>query len=284
MNDLLGVRLTQLAYLDAVGRHGHFQAAADELLVSQSAISQGLQRLEVSVGAPLFERDGRGHRLTPAGETTLVFARRVLSEADHLGEQLEQRRSGSGGRVRLGMVDAAALYLLNDQLRGFRERRPEVDVRVTVETSGRLLELLDQFELDVAVIVGPPPNDDAIEVAREPLYVYGPPIDDLTAATSWVLYPAQSRTRHFIDRALATLDVPVTVRSESSNPSVIAQLVRLGEGWTVLPSGIAETIADPLPRRSEAIAERPMYAVRREQAPSDPLVEGLIEALMTLPH
>lgn len=284
MIPLLGIRLQQLAYLDAVGRHGHYGDAADELLVSQSALSQGLQRLETEVGSPLFEKDGRSHRLTPAGTETLIAARRILGEARRLDDALGRMRQGVGGTVRLGLVDSAALYLLNDQLEAFRVAHPDVEVRITVDTSGNLLGLLDQFALDVAVVVGPAPTNDAVEVARESLFVYGPPVDALTDIHDWVLYPALSRTRHYIDQALAALGISVDVRSESSNPSVIAQLVRLGEGWTVLPSGIAETIVNPLTRRSDAIAERPIFAVRRPNDPGNPLVDQLIDTMMAAPN
>lgn len=276
---MLGVRLQQLAYLDALGRNGRYRDAADDLMVTQSALSQGLQRLEQSVGSPLFERVGRSHRLTAAGEETLLFARRVLAEAERLDDRLQARKEARSGTIRLGLVDAAALYLLSEQLESFRADFPNVDLRLTVDTSGRLLELLEQFDVDVAIVVGPAPNDAAIELVREPLHIYGPPIDDLQQAQDWVLYPEQSRTRRYIDDALASLGVRTVVRNESGNPSVIAQLVRLGVGWTVLPAGIAESVINPLPRQIEAITERPLFAVRRDKAVADPLVDRLLTAL-----
>lgn len=278
-SQMLGIRLQQLAYLDAVGRHGHYRDAADDLMVTQSALSQGLQRLEQSVGSPLFERVGRSHRLTSAGEETLLFARGVLAEAERLDERLRARSEARTGTVRLGLVDAAALYLLSDELEAFRSEYPGIDLRLTVETSGRLLELLAQFDVDLAIVVGPAPNDSAIELVREPLHVYGPPIDDVRNAQNWVLYPEQSRTRRYIDDALASLGVRPVVRNESGNPSVIAQLVRLGVGWTVLPAGIAESVINPLPRQIEAITERPLFAVQRDNAVADPLVERLLATL-----
>lgn len=276
---LLGIRLQQLAYLDAVGRTGHYGDAADDLLVTQSALSQGLQRLEQALGTPLFEKVGRTHRLTAAGSTALVSARRILAEAERLGDDLADRSEGRTGTLRLGLVDAAALYLLSSQLADFRADHPDIELRLTVETSGRLLDLLAQFDVDVAIVVGPAPNEEAIELLREPMYVYGPPIDDVATVENWILYPEHSRTRLYIDQALASLGVRPIVRNESGNPSVIAQLVRLGGGWTVLPSGIAESIVDPLTRRSDAIAERPLFAVRRDNASHNPLVDRLLEAI-----
>ena len=249
--------------------------------MSQSALSQGVQQLERTIGSPLTERVGRGHRLTPVGEATLVFARRVLAETDRLGAQLTARRDGKAGNVRLGLVDAAALYLLKEPLERFRAGHPEVYLQLTVETSARLLTMVEQFELDAAIVIGPPDEtrdaeEGYREIIREPLYVYGPPIDDLTHARRWVLYPDQSRTRSYIDQALSSLGVTPVVRNECSNPSVIAQLVRLGEGWTVLPAGIADSVVNPLPRRSGVIAERRLVAVKAKHAQTDPLVDHLL--------
>ncbi len=276
---LAGVRLQQLMYLDTVGRLEHFANAADELSVSQPALSQGLRSLERSVGAPLFERVGRRQRLTALGEETLAFARRVLAEAAWFEDRLEKRLEGRAGRLRLGLIDAAALYLLSEQLQSFRQRHPDVDLGLTVETSDRLIAMVDGYELDLAIVVGPAPNETAIQVASEPLYIYGPPLEHAVEAEQWVLYPERSRTRRYIDQALAQLGVVPTVDNESSNPSVIAQLVRLGAGWTILPAGIAESISEPLTRRSEAVVHRPLFAVRRSASLPDPLTDALLNEL-----
>lgn len=276
---LAGVRLQQLLYLDTVGRLGHFARAAEELSVSQPALSQGLRSLERSVGAPIFERVGRRQHLTALGEETLDFARRVLAEAALFESHLEENVDGRAGRLRLGLIDAAALYLLTEQIQMFRQRHPDVDLRLTVDTSDRLLGLLDAYELDLAIVVGPAPNDTALPVTTEPLYIYGPPLDHPGDADRWVLYPERSRTRRYIDLALSDMGVVPTVSNESSNPSVIAQLVRLGAGWTILPAGIAESISDPLVRRSEAIAHRPLVAVRRVGARPSVFDVGLLQEL-----
>ncbi len=273
---LAGVRLQQLLYLDAVGRLGHFANAAEQLSVSQPALSQGLRSLERSIGAPLFERVGRRRQLTALGEETLAFARRVLAEAATFEGRLDERLAGRAGPLRLGLIDAAALYLLTGELQSFRQRYPEIDLRLTVETSDRLINLVDAYELDMAIVVGPAPNTTAVQVASEPLYIYGPPLDHAAEAERWVLYPERSRTRQYIDQALAQLGVVPTVDNESSNPSVIAQLVRLGAGWTILPAGIAESISEPLTRRSEAIAHRPLFAVRRATSSLSPQARSLL--------
>ena len=279
MQRLAGVRLQQLLYLDALARNGRYQDAADELQVSQSALSQGIARLESAVGLALVEPDGRTHRLTNTGAATLEWAQGVIGLTRSFDDQLDDRREGRRGRLRVGMVDAAALYLLREPLEAFRNANPDIRLDLSVDVSSRLLEALERGELDMAIVVGPAANPAAVEVVREPLYVYGPPITSLDDIDRWVLYPSESRTRRFVNAGLAAAGLRVDQVSESANPAVLAQLVRLGEGWAVLPAGIAE-LGEALDRQSDAIAERPLFATRRTGAADDPVAMQLTAALL----
>src|SRR5215216_290231 len=216
----LNVHLQQLAYLRAVAREGSISAAAEALHVSQPALSQALAEL----------------------------ARR-----------LERLRSGEGGTLSVGMIDAAGLYVLPEVVRAFREAHPGVELKLTVDTSEALLARLRAFELDLAFVVGPVEEADvsSAEVLREPLHIYAPPGDaGDPAAARWVLYPEGSRTRAIIDAALARAGIMPAVALESSNPAVLRQMVALGMGWSVLPPAIAEADGESAAlRRGEQIAE-----------------------------
>src|SRR5205807_456074 len=97
------------------------------------------------------------------------------------------------------------------------------------------------FELDLAFVVGPVEEADlsAIEVLREPLYLYVPPGDVGNPRNAhWVLYPERSRTRRIIDEAFARSGISPSVVLESGNPAVLRQMVAIGLGWSVLPAAI----------------------------------------------
>ncbi len=280
LGSAVGLRLQTLAYLDAVVRVGTFGDAADELGVSQPALSQGIGRLEQLLGVELFVADGRLRRLTAEGALVADYAAKMLADTSRLLDTVTARRDGVGGVLRVGMIDAAALYLLSDAVDAYRRAHPAVDLRLTIETSRRLVEALHDHQLDLALVIAPA-RGVVTPVLTESLYVYGDPIADLADADSWALYPEGSHTRHMVDDALVGLGIDATVTSESGNPSILAQLVRLGRTWTVLPAGIAESGPEPLNRLTEAVAERQLVAVRRSNAEPDPLRDDFLDAMLT---
>lgn len=273
------IRLRTLAYLASVQKTGHFGDAAIDMGVTQPALSQGLARLEASLGVDLFVADGRARVLTPAGRRVAEFASTVLGDAARLEIELLARSNATGGALRVGMIDAAALYLVSDAVQRFRDERPDVELLVAVEPSDTLIDAIAENRLDVALVVGPVSDPTASPVVAESLGIYGPPTSDLSSAQPWVLYPDGSHTRALVDAALRDLGVRPIVHAQSENPSVLAQLVRLGAGWTVLPPGIAESGPTPLTRVGDFIAQRQIVAVTSIEARNDPLALAFIETL-----
>ncbi|NNF64497.1 MAG: LysR family transcriptional regulator [Acidimicrobiia bacterium] len=273
------IRLRTLSYLVAVSRTGHFGDAAVDLGVSQPALSQALARLEGEVGVALFVKAGRARLLTPAGEHVVRFAESVLAQASRLESDLRARADGLAGTLRVGMIDAAALYLVAASVQRFRDERPDVELVVTVDASDALLAALADNRLDVALVVGPVADERATSIVTEPLGIYGPPIDNISEAQPWVLYPAGSHTRALVDEGLALRSIRPEVHAESDNPSVLAQLVRLGAGWTVLPAGIAEAGPEPLVRVGKPIAQREIVGVTSAEAADDALTQAFLAGM-----
>ena len=177
------------------------------------------------------------------------------------------------------MIDAASLYALPSAIRAFRDAHPEVQLELVVDRSGLLLERLARFDLDLAFVVGPaPPEFEAIEVLREPLYLYAPPgAVGEPADGEWVLYPSGRQTRRLIDEGLAARGIWPRISLESDNPAVLGQMVALGLGWSVLPEGVVEGVWPELAAsRREQIAERSLLAARRAQSPPDARAEAFL--------
>ncbi len=274
----LYLHLHHLAYLREVERSGTFTAAAQRLHISQSALSQALAEFERRLGVPLFERDGRRRALTEAGREAARFASEVLGRATELRAWVDSRLAGGSGSLAVGMIDAASLYVLPSAVAAFRGSHPGVELRMVVDTTEALLERLLRFEVDLAVVVGPVPSGlDTVEVAREPLRLYGPPGESAPGPDSeWILYPTGSHTRAVIDGALAARRIVPRVTLESSNPQVLRQLVALGFGWSVLPERVAEDGESPLQPSGEVLGERTLLGVRRPGAPPDARAEAFL--------
>ena len=275
----LNLHMQQLAYLQAVDRWGTLTEAARRLQVSQPALSQSLSQLERRLGVPLLERAGRRRRLTEAGLEVARFASEMLGRAAELRDWIREREAGRTGTLRVGMIDAASLYVLPETIRDFRAGYPDVHLQLVVERSGVLLERLARFELDIAFVVGPAPEGyRSSEVLREPMYLYSPPgTREEPGQGDWVLYPRGRQTRLLIDEGLALRGLWPRVTLESDNPAVLRQMVALGLGWSVLPSAIAEAGEPSLrAQRRELVAERTLLAVRREHALDDARVSEFL--------
>lgn len=273
---LVDASLRQLEYLRAVASERSFADAADAVGVSQSALSQGLARLEALAGVRLLQRDGRRKRLTRAGRVLLALADRVLGDVTVTVQRIEAVAAGRAGLLRVALIDAAALYLFSRSIETFRNENPDIELRLSVRPSEACLAALRDDQADVAVVVGPAPGFVIRDLASEPLYLYGPSPDP-GPDSAWLLYPAGSHTRSTIEAALAARGIVARVSGESGNPAVLYELAVLMQGWTVVPRAVH---AGARARLVEVgpITHRPIVAAMRPDAP-DPLVDRFIEAV-----
>jgi len=276
--------IRQLEYLVAVAEEPSWALAAERVGVSPSALSQGLAELERRVGIPLFERDGRRRHIRNSVAPVVNHARQVLGLTGDLADWADRLRHGREGRLRLGMIDAAAVGHHSDVLRNFRGEHPDVDLRLRVAPSAALLDLLVAGDLDLVVCVEP--TSPVAGIGTEPLLVedlavYAPPGVEMGEPSTWgpwVLFPAGSHTRSVVVDALARLGAPLDVAAESHQPDVLREMVRLGAGWTVLPTTQAELGDRPLATGRPLTTRRLVIATRRDSV-RDPAVDRLADRL-----
>lgn len=274
----VNVNTRTLAYLQKVAELSSFTEAAEGFGVSQPALSQSLSQLEQRLGVELFEQDGRRRRLTEAGRMVADFAAEVLGRTDELESWIRSHHEGDAGRLRIGLTDAATLYLLPDALMIFRQTHPAVEVQLIVDSTSALCDLLARYELDLVFAVGPPPEGLTGEsLGIEELRVYARRSDERAAAGTaasadaleWALPPAGSRTRALIDAGLAERGIEPVVTLTSQNPDVLRQVAAVGLAWTVLPEAVGGNDPDLLDVLGEAVALRPLTMMRRQSAPDD---------------
>tara|TARA_B100000749_G_scaffold38997_1_gene26772 strand:- start:1450 stop:2325 length:876 start_codon:yes stop_codon:yes gene_type:complete len=284
---LPNLTVQQLEYMVAAAASPTRAAAAAGLGVTPSALTQGLAELERRVGVPLFERHGRQTRLRPQAAEVLAHARRVVAETRDLARWAETRRSGSAGTVRLGTIDAVAVYHRADAIRRHQRVSPDLDLRLTVAPSGALLDSLRVGDLDLVVCVesaDPPVGIDTVICLEEPLHAYAPDGAAVGAPATWgpwVTYPDGSHTRSVIAAGLIAVGAPFEVVAESNQPDVLREMVRLGMGWAVLPETQAEAGVESLERvRRLPIGVRRLVVARRSGAPPDAAVEALATVLV----
>jgi DNA-binding transcriptional LysR family regulator len=143
----------------ALGEELHFGRTAERLHLSQPALTQALARLEVRLGAPLFERSSRRVALTPAGAALLPRARAVLEQTAEAVELVGRVARGEQGAVRLGVVGSAMLELLPELVRVVRDRRPGIELDIREAVSAEQVAALRVGRLDLGLLhVGVAPD------------------------------------------------------------------------------------------------------------------------------
>jgi LysR family transcriptional regulator, glycine cleavage system transcriptional activator len=149
--------LSSLRVFEAAARHHSFRKAADELNLTASAVSHGIQTLENWLGVELFHRESRGLRLTGAGEIYAPLVNQALSVLAEATEQLPGRKAT--GTLSVSSAPTFTAKILLPLLGRFAARFP--DVRLTIDTSHRLVDLtLDDFDIAIrfSSVEKPAPN------------------------------------------------------------------------------------------------------------------------------
>ncbi|MBO3737256.1 LysR family transcriptional regulator [Actinoplanes flavus] len=273
------VQLQQLRYFVAVAEFRHFTQAADELGVSQPTLSKQIHTLEMSLGAPLFERIRGGVTLTVAGETLLPLAQRMIADADAARDAVADIVGLRRGEVRLGATPSLCSSLLPAVLRDYRAEHPGIRLHVTEGSSQDLIAELLAHTLDLALIVlpeqGADPALETVELLRESLVVAsvasGPAPTvarqlDLTELrhTPMVMfrdgYDIRDVTLQACERAGFTPKFAV----EGGEMDAVLAFVEAGLGVALVPSMVlanrpllrATPLAPPGMRRTIALAQR----------------------------
>jgi LysR family transcriptional regulator, low CO2-responsive transcriptional regulator len=222
----------------AVAETGSVRAAAQRLVVTESAVSAAIAALTREVGAELLERHGRGLRLTAAGRTYAGYARTLLGlHAEALAAARGDADPG-GGLVRVAAVTTAGEHVAPALLASFRRRHPGIGLGLDVGTSEHVWAALEAHEADL-VIAGRPPPDPGLAVrAVRPnaLIVVGPPeaAEGFAAdRATWLMREPGSGTRATCEALLATLDADPPILTLGSNGAVVAGAVA-GLGVTLI--------------------------------------------------
>ncbi|MGE0800336.1 MAG: LysR family transcriptional regulator [Lautropia sp.] len=149
------MELRHLRYFIAVAEEQHFGRAAARLHISQPPLSQQIHALEREMGVELFARAGRGIVLTPAGAEFLIYARQVLTQADHGVRAAQAVQRGDVGRLNVGFITSMAYTYLPWVLRVFRSRFPGVELSLTEQETWLQLQAVKRERLHVGIVRGP---------------------------------------------------------------------------------------------------------------------------------
>jgi len=220
--------LRDLQYFEVIAQLEHMGKAAERLHRTQPALTSCVRRLEEDCGAQLFEKTGRGIRLTAAGKALLKWAQRTRFDVESARREISEIGHGLAGNVRLGIVPTAAQFLLPPAARQLVADAPGVTMQITVGLVDTLHRLLRAGDLDVVVgsaaatdagLVSKVLAEDQIVVAasaKHPVFSKEPTLRVLTGF-KWVLQPAGAPTRDWLDQTFDGEGLPRPVVQVESN-------------------------------------------------------------------
>jgi LysR family transcriptional regulator, low CO2-responsive transcriptional regulator len=241
MHPLKNATFRQLAAFHAVARLGSVSRAAEEVHLTQPAVSIQLRILEESAGTPLLQRTGRGIRLTEAGELLADHAERILQLWREAGEDMAAHCGDLSGTLRVGAVTTAE-YLLPPLLLAFVREHPKVKVKLQVGNRNDTLRLLASQEVDLAIMGRPPAElkTAAAPFATHPMAFVASPTHALMhmphhALTLQAINDANllvrergSGTRHTLEQLYKAAGLTLRIGSEMSSNEAIKQMCIAG--------------------------------------------------------
>ncbi len=246
------IELHHLRHFAAVADELHFGRAAQRLGMTQPPLSQSIKRLEAALGVTLFERSRRRVALTAAGRVFQAEAARTLAQADAAIRLTRRAASEEIAELRIGFVSAALYRLLPEVLRRFRERFPDVEIRLEEQSTEAQLDGLRDGSLDIGFVHPPLRNVDDLTVAtvsRDPLIAAVPATHALAGAATielsaladsdFVLFPARQGPvlQGRIIQACRRAGFLPRIVQEAQRMHTILSLVAAGLGVSLVPDG-----------------------------------------------
>jgi DNA-binding transcriptional LysR family regulator len=287
----VAITVTQLTAFLAVVRGGSVTAAADELVVTQPSVSSAISALARELDCELFERAGRGIRLTDAGIAFAPYAADVIGLLESGRRAAREAASVTSRRLRIAAVTTAAESFVPQMMHDFAKAHPDVELTLDVGNRSHVIESVLRHVADVAVS-GRPPSDERL--VAEPLNenriacITAP--DDPAAAgeplaaadladRAWLLRERGSGTRALNEQFLAERGLEPRILELGSN-GAIKQAARAGLGVSLLSRAAVESelasgwLAEI--QLVDAPLTRPWYVLRSAVGPSRSVVGELL--------
>ena len=286
--------LRDLRYFETIAKLEHMGKASKQLHRTQPALTSCIRRLEQDFGAPLFEKAGRGIRLTFAGHTLLKWAQRLRCDAEDARKEMGSIGLGLSGHLRIGIVPTAGQFLLPAAARQLLQEAPELTLHTTVGLVDTLKPLLLDGAIELMLGTESPTEpgyttrilatDDIVVAAsgNHPVFRSKPSLKALTQYR-WALQPPGAPTRAWLDHTFDRKHLPrPRVQVETSMllllPALIVQtglltFISRHQVGAKGQSGLKEV------RLPEATMRRRLAIVYRENSYLSPGAQRLIDLL-----
>ncbi len=242
---MLQFTLRQLQVFEKVANHLNYSRAAEELYLSQPAVSMQIKQLETSIGLPLFEQMGKKVFLTEAGRELFHYARSIAQQLAEMEAVFDEMKGLGKGKFTLSVVNTAN-YFTPKLLAKFCQRHPSINVILQVANRDAVLKQLADNSTDLAILGQPP---DGLDLSAElfldnPLVVIAPPGHPLVnlkrvkfdrlAEETFLSREQGSGTRSAMERVFEQHKIQPRISMEMETNEAIKQAVQAGMGLGIL--------------------------------------------------
>ena len=243
--DMLNFTLRQLQVFEKVATHLNYSRAAEELYLSQPAVSMQIKQLEGHIGLPLFEQMGKKVFLTEAGRELYHYSRNIAQQLAEMEAMFDEMKGLGKGRLTLSVVNTAN-YFIPQLLAKFCKLHPGINVTLQVANRAAVLKQLADNNTDLAIMGQPPDNLDisAEPFMDNPLVVIAAPDHPLAklkrvkfaqlAQETFLSREPGSGTRSAMERVFAERHIQPRISMEMETNEAIKQAVQAGMGLGIL--------------------------------------------------
>ncbi|GAA5231903.1 LysR family transcriptional regulator [Verticiella sediminum] len=241
---------TLRAFVEVV-RQGGFSQAAKTVFASQSAVSKAVRQLEDEIGVPLLDRIGHRSVLTAAGEVVYRRGVKLLADREDLLAELDEIRGLKRGLLRLGLPPIGSSTLFAPLFAAYRQRYPEIEIRLVEHGSDQLEDLLRAGEVDVAGALLPTSGEFEVQPVRhEPLVALLPEAHGLARRrrvtldglrdTPFLMFESGFALHRIILEACRRAGFEPRIAARSSQVDFMIELVAARLGVAFLPRMLAQ--------------------------------------------
>ncbi len=253
------LKFRHLLLIDTLGRTRNMHLAAQQMNLSQPAISKMLKEIESLLGFALFERQPRSMPPTALGEHVLRYAQIALNDARSFVEQIGSLREGGHGHLKVGGIFAATAIALPEAILQIKQRWPLLSIEVVEQTSNHLMDMLEEKKLDLAVArfteQGQQQRYDFQPLAPEPFCIVvnsqhplaeaGPTSLQQLVDLPWILYPVGTPIRARMERAFAEAGVAMPKNTvDTISMQTFLQVLRRGPMIGMLPDAMVDSLLE----------------------------------------
>jgi len=279
----------------AVAEQGSFSRAADELFITQPAVSKRIVKLEDQLKTRLFDRIGRNVSLTVAGQHLLPKAKAILEAMENTADELTNLSGRVGGQLRIATSHHISLHRLPAPLRQFIERYPQVELDIQFAESEVIYEGLLQGRWHLGIItLNPLPHaqlkqhviwQDKMQFVAAPDHPLNQLAEvDLPTLSRFpaLLSKANTFTRGIVEQNFAAKNLDLNVAMSTNNLDTIRMMVSIGMGWSILPETLINKDIEVINTLSKPIV-RQLGCVWHQHRSLPNAAEALIELLQEQP-